>query len=196
MGKKRGGTRRSSAAELLETPPLTPPPATDSPKSAIFNRKRNSIGCKFSSPENTNIAKNKVPAGLFKSSPRNASSLSSISDLKDFASSQLLDLKRHIDHYHSQIVKDLDSSNSRLQKRFKIQSQTCQKMMDEAEKEYKKMAQRIHESQEAMKASYEEFLAHEEESASRACKTFITELSQSFERSIDALRSRFGITST
>lgn len=120
MGKKRGGTRRSSAAELLETPPLTPPPATDSPKSAIFNRKRNSIGCKFSSPENTNIAKNKVPAGLFKSSPRNASSLSSISDLKDFASSQLLDLKRHIDHSHSQIVKDLDSSNSRLQKRFKV----------------------------------------------------------------------------
>ncbi|CAK9323667.1 unnamed protein product [Citrullus colocynthis] len=196
MGKKRGGTRRASAAELLETPPFTPPPASDSPKSAIFNRKMNSNGCKFSSPENTNIAKNRVSAGLFKLPSRNTSSLSTISDLKDFASSQLVDLKRHIDHSHSQIVKDLDSSNSRLQKRFKIQSQTCQKMMDEAEKEYTKMSQRIYESQEAMKVSYEEFLAHEQESASRACKTSITELTQSFERAIDALRSRFGVSST
>ncbi|KAG7011352.1 hypothetical protein SDJN02_26257, partial [Cucurbita argyrosperma subsp. argyrosperma] len=197
MGKKRSRTRRSSAAELLETPPSTPLPATDSSKSAIFNRKINSNGNKFSSPENTNIVKNRVPAGLFKSPSRNASSLSTISDLKDFAASQLLDLKRHIDHSHSQIIKDHESSTSRLEKRFKIQSQACQKMMDEAEKEYKKMSQRIYESQEAMKASYEEFLAHEHESASRAaCKTSMTELSQSFERSIDALRSRFGIPST
>ncbi|XP_022159662.1 uncharacterized protein LOC111026007 [Momordica charantia] len=200
MVKKRGRTRRSSAAELLETPPLTPPPSADTPKSTIFNTK-NSNERKLSSPENTNVAKNRVAAGLgsstaglFKSPARNT--LSTISDLKDFASSLLVDLKRHIDHSHSQIVKDLDSSNSRLQKRFKIQSQTCQQMMDEAEKEYKKMSRRICESQEAMKASYEEFLAHEQESASRACKTSVTELSQSFERSMDALRSRFGIPST
>ena len=120
MGKKRSRTRRSSAAELLETPPSTPPPATDSPKSAIFNRKINSNGNKFSSPENTNIVKNRAPAGLFKSPSRNASSLSTISDLKDFAASQLLDLKRHIDHSHSQIIKDHESSTSRLEKRFKV----------------------------------------------------------------------------
>ncbi|XP_022931190.1 uncharacterized protein LOC111437446 isoform X2 [Cucurbita moschata] len=112
MGKNRDRTRRSSAAELLETPPLTPPSATDSPKSAIFSRKING---------------------------------------------NLHDLKRLVDHSHSQIVEDIESSNSRLQKRFKIQSQACQKMMDEVEKEKKKMSQRIYESQEAMKASYEGF---------------------------------------
>ncbi|XP_022995633.1 uncharacterized protein LOC111491109 [Cucurbita maxima] len=195
MGKNGDRTRRSLAAELLETPPLTPPSATDSPKSAIFSRKINGNVSKFPSPENTNTAKNRVAAGLFKSSSRNISSLSTISDLKDLASSQLHDLKRLFDHSHSQIVEDLESSNSRLQKRFKIQSQACQKMMDEAE-EYKKMSQRIYESQEAMKASYEEFLAHEQDSTYRDCKTSITEVSQSFERSTDALRSRFGIPST
>lgn len=120
MVKKRGRTRRSSVAELLETPPLTPPPATESPKSAIFNKKINTSGGKYSSPENTKTAKNRVAAVLFKSPSRNTSSLSTISDLKNLASSQLLDLKRHIDHSHSQIVKDLESSNSRLQKRFKV----------------------------------------------------------------------------
>ncbi|KAG7036229.1 hypothetical protein SDJN02_03031, partial [Cucurbita argyrosperma subsp. argyrosperma] len=174
MGKNRDRTRRSSAAELLETPPLTPPSATDSPKSAIFSRKINGNVSKFSSPENTNTAKNRVTAGLFKSSSRNISSLFTISDLKDVASSQLHDLKRLVDHSHPQIVEDIESSNSRLQKRFKIQSQACQKMMDEVEKEKKKMSQRIYE----------------------ICKTSITEVSQSFERSTDALRSRFGIPST
>ena len=43
-----------------------------------------------------------------------------ISDLKDLASSRLDHLKRHIEHSHSEIVKDLQASHSRLHKRFKV----------------------------------------------------------------------------
>ncbi|KAJ1411151.1 hypothetical protein SESBI_21395 [Sesbania bispinosa] len=41
-----------------------------------------------------------------------------------------------------------------------MQSQACQQLIDEAEKEYGKVSERITESQEAMKASYEEFIAN------------------------------------
>ncbi|PQQ13328.1 uncharacterized protein Pyn_05472 [Prunus yedoensis var. nudiflora] len=77
---------------------------------------------------------------------------------------------------------------------YKIQSQACQQVLDETDKEYKKMTQRITESREAMMASYAEFMADAQTTASRACKTSITEFSQSFEKAIDALRSRYGIS--
>ncbi|KAK3037628.1 hypothetical protein RJ639_030405 [Escallonia herrerae] len=77
-----------------------------------------------------------------------------------------------------------------------IQTQTCQQVMDEAEKEYKKMTGRISESQDAMKASYMEFIAEAQATASRVCNTSIPELSQSFEKAIDVLRNRYGIPAT
>ncbi|KAK6947325.1 hypothetical protein RJ641_000798 [Dillenia turbinata] len=126
----------------------------------------------------------------------NLKSLNSISDLKDLASFRLDSLKRHLDHSHSEILKDIDSCHSRLHKRFKIQTQACQQVVDEAENEYKKMLERIKESQDAMKASYSELISEVQASAARVCKTTIPELLQSFEKAIDALRSRFGIAPT
>ncbi|KAG7955998.1 hypothetical protein I3843_11G102500 [Carya illinoinensis] len=187
--KKKGG-RKSSVTELLETPlpmptPSSPSPPNVSPKSAFFmTNKKNTASASASKFDEDAL----LPTPL--------KALSSISDLKDLASSRLDHLKRHIDHSHSEILKDLDASQSRLHKRFKIQTQACQQVMDEAEKEYKKMFERISESREAMKASYAEFMADAQASATRACKTSITELSQSYEKSMDALRSRFGIPST
>ncbi|XP_062147175.1 uncharacterized protein LOC133854917 [Alnus glutinosa] len=185
---KKKGNHRSSVAELLEMPlpkAASPPPPSrtnESPKSSIFISSKNTLSAsKFKKD---------------KSLPTALNSLSSVSDLKDLASSHLDDLKRHIDRSHSEILKELDSSQSRLHKRFKIQTQSCQRLMDESEKEYKKMSERISESREAMKASYGEFIADAQGSASRACKTSITELSQSCEKAIDVLRSRFGIPST
>ncbi|XP_040985670.1 uncharacterized protein LOC121233955 [Juglans microcarpa x Juglans regia] len=185
--KKKEG-RKSSVTELLETPlPMptssSPPPPNESPKSAFFMTKKKNTASASKYDEDTLL-------------PPPLKALSSISDLKDLASSRLDHLKRHIDHSHSEILKDLDASQSRLHKRFKIQTQACQQVMDEAEKEYKKMFERISESREAMKASYAEFMADAQASATRACKTSITELSQSCEKSMDALRSRFGIPST
>ncbi|KAK6934892.1 PAM68-like [Dillenia turbinata] len=126
----------------------------------------------------------------------NLKSINSISDLKDLTSSRLDSLKRHLDHSHSEILKDIDSCQSRLHKRFKIQTQACQQVVDEAEKEYKKMLEQIKESHEAMKASYSEHISEVQASAARVCKTTIPELSQSFEKAMDALRSRFGIAPT
>ncbi|XLU34384.1 hypothetical protein S245_070450, partial [Arachis hypogaea] len=50
---------------------------------------------------------------------------------------------------------------------FDMQTQACHQVMDEAEKEYKKFSERITESREAMKASYDEFMAEAQASASR-----------------------------
>ncbi|KAG6636322.1 hypothetical protein CIPAW_11G103400 [Carya illinoinensis] len=165
--------------------PSSPSPPNVSPKSAFFmTNKKNTASASASKFDEDAL----LPTPL--------KALSSISDLKDLASSRLDHLKHHIDHSHSEILKDLDASQSRLHKRFKIQTQACQQVMDEAEKEYKKMFERISESREAMKASYAEFMADAQASATRASKTSITELSQSYEKSMDALRSRFGIPST
>ncbi|XP_044503895.1 uncharacterized protein LOC123224325 [Mangifera indica] len=123
--------------------------------------------------------------------------LSNISDLKEMAFSRLDDLKRNlIERSHSEILKDLEASHSRLHKRFKIQTQTCQQMKDEAEKEYKKMTERISKSQEAMKASYVEIMEDAQATASNVCKKSIPEIASSFEKAIGALQSRFGIQST
>ncbi|CAI9771629.1 unnamed protein product [Fraxinus pennsylvanica] len=68
-----------------------------------------------------------------------------------------------------------------------LQKQSCQQVMDEAEKEYKKMSERINEGQDAMKASYAEFIEAAQASASRLLKTSIPELSQSFENLTDGI---------
>jgi hypothetical protein len=109
---KKKGNRRSSVAELLETPlpkaasPPPPSPTNESPKSGIFISSKNALSA------------SKIKKG--KSLPTALNSLSSVSDLKDLASSRLDDLKRHIDRSHSEILKELDSSQSRLHKRFKV----------------------------------------------------------------------------
>lgn len=46
--------------------------------------------------------------------------LTSITELKDLASSTLDDLKRHLDRSNSEILKDFEASHSRLHKRFKV----------------------------------------------------------------------------
>ncbi|XP_065879343.1 uncharacterized protein [Euphorbia lathyris] len=132
----------------------------------------------------------------FRSSPQQKT-LSSIPDLKDMASSRIHDLKSNlIDRSHSEILKDVEASVSRFHKRFKIQSQTCEQVMDEAEKDFKKISEQINENCEAMKESYEELMADTEASTSRVCKTTIPELSKSYEKAIGLLQSRFGIPST
>ncbi|KAL6951869.1 hypothetical protein U1Q18_048730 [Sarracenia purpurea var. burkii] len=126
----------------------------------------------------------------------NIREINTVADLKEMASSRLDSIKRQIDRSHSEILKDKEASQTRLHKRFRIQTQACQHVMDETEKEYKKLSQQISESREAMKASYVEFLAEAQGSSSRVCKTSIPELSQSFENALDALRNRYGIPST
>ncbi|KAE8685047.1 putative polyamine transporter [Hibiscus syriacus] len=68
--------------------------------------------------------------------------------------------------------------------------------MEEAEKEYKKISEKIDSRHKAMKASYAKIMADAQAIASRVCKTSIFELSKSFEKGIDDLRNRFGTPST
>ncbi|CAJ2647009.1 unnamed protein product [Trifolium pratense] len=179
--KKRG--RKS----ILKTPSPLSSPAESSPKSPIFTR-----------TASTSKGVKRVAAALTTttSPPRTTHKApTNISDLKSLASSSIDELKRRIDRSHSEILKDLEASHSRLHKRFKMQSQGCQQAMDEAEKDYKKLSERITESREAMKASYEEFMVEAQATAARACKTSIAELSQKYEKTIDSLRDRHGISS-
>ncbi|EPS66577.1 hypothetical protein M569_08199, partial [Genlisea aurea] len=119
-------------------------------------------------------------------------SVNSISELKNLATSNLESLKRYLDNSHLQILKDFAASQSRLQKRYKIQTQSCQQIADEAEKEYKKISEGINGGREAMKASYSEFITEAQASAYRLSKTSIPELARTSEKGIDSLRSRFG----
>ncbi|PRQ19111.1 hypothetical protein RchiOBHm_Chr7g0213521 [Rosa chinensis] len=195
-GGGRRSTRRSSAAALLETPPRVaspPSPNQSPPKSTLLNNS-NKRAKKMTAVRASSIIGSPSPAAASKPLA-DVNGLASIPDLKNLASSRLQDLKQHIDRSHTEILKDCDSAHSRLHKRFKIQTQACQQMLDEADKEYKKMTQRTTESREAMMASYAEFMADAQASASRACKTSIAELSQSFEKAIDALNIRYGISS-
>ncbi|XP_015897368.3 uncharacterized protein LOC107431003 [Ziziphus jujuba] len=184
---------RTSAAKLLETP--SPEKSPKSPKSAILT----DSSSKRSRKKTIAIGTTSSSAALFESPSHShfpPKTFASISDLKQMASSRLDDLKRHVDHSHSQIVKDLDAFHTRLHKRFKIQNEACQKVSDEAEKEHKKISERISQSQEAIMSSYVEFMADVQANASIACKTSITKLSQSFEKAIDGLRSRYGVSSS
>ncbi|CAK8540253.1 unnamed protein product [Lathyrus sativus] len=182
---KRG--RKTKVSDLLKTPSPVASPTESSPKSPIFTRAAStSKGVKRASAALTTTTS---PPRSSHKAPNN------ISDLKRLASSSINDLKRRIDRSHSEILKDLEASHSRLHKRFKMQSQGCQQATEEAEKDYKKLSERITESRDAMKASYEEFMVDAQATASRACKTSITELSQKFEKAIDSIRNRHGITS-
>ena len=105
-------------SSLLETPTemadfLSSSP-NESPKSPLFtiisDKKKKST---VSTSKNKNADKSQPTIAAVKT-------LGTISDLKDLASSRLDHLKRHIEHSHSEIIKDLQASHSRLHKRFKV----------------------------------------------------------------------------
>ncbi|KMT11439.1 hypothetical protein BVRB_5g107630 [Beta vulgaris subsp. vulgaris] len=192
--RKRGraATKKTSAADFLVSPPERG--AANPRKKSIESSPTKSFDFTLDSPM-TN-------AGNRRKSPSNTSPLrkpevsSSISELKETVSSNLDSIKRQVERSHSDILKEVESSNSRLHKRYKIQTQACQQLMDEIDKEFKKMSERIAESSEAMKVSYAEFIVDAQTSASRVCKTSIPEKAESFEKAIDALRNRYGIFCT
>ncbi|KAI3728262.1 hypothetical protein L6452_16895 [Arctium lappa] len=190
---RRRSTKKSSAA----TPNRSP---SESPPKFKFNFSCfKNVSTSSASPKKKN--NNKSSAEPPKISPAPAlSSLSkapsSVADLKEMTSSNVDSIKRHMDFSHSEILKDVEASHSRLHKRFKIQNQACQQTMNEAEKEFKKMNDRIRETHDAMQASYMELIAESQASTNRVCKTTIPELLQSVDRAVDALRNRYGIAST
>uniref|UniRef100_A0A0E0I7V5 BED-type domain-containing protein n=1 Tax=Oryza nivara TaxID=4536 RepID=A0A0E0I7V5_ORYNI len=128
-------------------------------------------------------------------SPASASvSVSTVADLRILAASHLDSLKRRLDALHGDSARDLEASHSRISKRFKTQS--CLQLADEAEKEHRKMADKISEHAEAVKASYKKFVAEVQASTSRVCKVTIPEMAKSADRAIDGLRSRYNIPAT
>ncbi|XP_054808919.1 uncharacterized protein LOC129311013 isoform X3 [Prosopis cineraria] len=135
---KKRGKSKVAMVDLLTTPSPRSSPPYDSPNSAIFIR-------------TASISKNtkRTTVGLSKS--QTLKTVSNVSELKDLASTRLDELKNLIDSSHSEILNNLEASQSRLRKRLKMQTQSCQQIMDEADKEYKKVSERIAENQELMK---------------------------------------------
>ncbi|KAL1532253.1 hypothetical protein AAHA92_32282 [Salvia divinorum] len=207
---RKRSTRKSAAAALIGSSPLPPPDtaATRSPSTAespavLFDFDLNALaGFASSLKKNSNKkcvsrasgSKRIQPTGFSPSPQRPLKSVNTIADLKDLASSNMESIKQQMERSHSEILKDFESSKCRLHKRYKIQTQECQRIMDEAETEYKKMSDRINEGSEAMKDSYAEFIAEAQAAASRLTKTTIPELAKSSEKSISSLKSRFGIS--
>ncbi|KAI3468551.1 hypothetical protein Pfo_025214 [Paulownia fortunei] len=212
---RKRSTRKSSAAALLASPPPPPSATAAATRSSTLSPEESpavqfdfnlngfaDIATSLKRKSNKNGgagasgSKRMQPTGFSPSPQRSLKSVNTISDLKDLASSNLDSIKRQLERSHSEILKDIEASQCRLQKRFKIQTQACQQVMDEAEKEYKKMSDRINEGREAMKASYAEFIAEAQTTASRLCKISIPELAKTSEKGIASLQSRFGISST
>ncbi|XP_057963869.1 uncharacterized protein LOC131155011 [Malania oleifera] len=193
---KKRASRKSTAASLLVSPLPAATPQSASPSAPVDSPKPFIFDLNSSSKASRKPVQSASKSMEALRSPPSQKTLRSTSDLRQWTSSSLDSLKRHLDCSHSEIIRDAEASQSRIHKRFKIQSQACQQVMDEAEKEYKKMSERISENQEAMKASYTEFMAEAQASASRVCKTSIPEISQSFKKAIDVLQNRFGIPST
>ncbi|KNA17001.1 hypothetical protein SOVF_083990 [Spinacia oleracea] len=191
--KERGkaATKKTSAADFLNSPPEAK--TVNTRKKSTESSPTKSFEFTLNSPSSNAANRRKSP---MKSSPlRKTEVSSSITELKDAVSSHLDSIKRQVERSHSDILKEAESSNSRLHKRLKIQAQACQNLMDETDKEFKKMSERVAESCEAMKASYSEFMVDAQTSAARVCKTSIPEKAPSFEKAMDSLRKRYGIFS-
>nr|BAJ94506.1 predicted protein [Hordeum vulgare subsp. vulgare] len=122
-------------------------------------------------------------------------SVSTVGDLRSLAASSLDSLKRRLDALHGDSARDLQASHSRISKRIKMQTQSCLQMAEEAEKEHKKMAEKISERAEEMKASYKKFVT-EVQSSSCLSKVTFPEMAKSVTRAIDGLRSRYNIPAT
>ncbi|XP_073131775.1 uncharacterized protein [Henckelia pumila] len=171
----------------------TPSPAK-SPET-LFNFNLNGLANIASSSKKKSNEKLMKPIELSPQKLQSLKNVSTISDLKNMATSNLDSIKRNLEMSHSEILKDIEASQCRLRKRHKMQTQACQQVMDEAEKEYKKISERIKDGQEAMMASYAEFIAEAQATSSRLCETSIPVLQQTYEKGIAALRSRYGISS-
>lgn len=123
-------------------------------------------------------------------------SMSTVADLRGLAASSLDSLKRRLDALHGDSVRDLEASHTRISKRIKMQTQSCVQLAEEAEKEQKKMVEKISERADEMKASYKVFVAEVQSSTSRVCKVTFPEMAKSVERAIDGLRTRYNIPAT
>ncbi|CAO2200703.1 unnamed protein product [Urochloa humidicola] len=108
--------------------------------------------------------------------------LSTIGDPRSLAASHLDSLKRRLDALHGDSVRDLEASHSRLSKRVKMQTHGCLQLAEEADKEHKKVADKITERTEVVKNSYKKFVAEVQTSTSRVCKVTVTEMAKSAER--------------
>ncbi|KAL7599963.1 hypothetical protein Lser_V15G22786 [Lactuca serriola] len=205
---KSRSTRKSPAANFLLTPPPLVSPVKRSPSESPEIIKSSS-SC-FTTPTNSTSSlkedrrSNDNNRKMHVAEPRNAtspmqslSSLSktgnSISDLKKMTSSRINSIKRQIDRSYSDILKDMEVSHSRLQKRYKVQNQACEHTMSEVEKDFKKMIDHMTQTHDAMEASYRDLIAEAQTRATRLCKTSIPGLSQSVEKAIEALRSHYGV---
>ncbi|XP_076955561.1 uncharacterized protein LOC143630434 [Bidens hawaiensis] len=181
MGRKT--TRKPSASIPTESPPKF------KFNFACFNDVTNSYSSPMKKTGNKSAAV--TPTGV---PPALSEALNSIADLKEMATNNVDSIKRHVDFSHSEILKDTEASHSRLHKRFKIQNQACQETMNDSEKEFKKLNDRISETHDTMQASYMEMMAETQANTNRVCKTTIPELLQSVDKAIDSLRSHYGIS--
>ncbi|KAL5568100.1 hypothetical protein UlMin_024675 [Ulmus minor] len=111
------------------------------------------------------------------------------------ASLHLGDLKRHVDRFHTRILKEIDASYCQLHKQFKMQNQSCQQVSYEIEKEYKKMFEWISETQEAMMSCY---VLNQLVILHNSYVEFMVDvhLTKSTKKAIDGLLSCYGISST
>uniref|UniRef100_A0A1S4D3N5 Uncharacterized protein n=1 Tax=Nicotiana tabacum TaxID=4097 RepID=A0A1S4D3N5_TOBAC len=131
MKKRSRSTRKSSAADFQSTPRATAAASpiqsmSESPKPFEFNfnmfnatpTSSSSSKKKTNGKTNFNISslEQVKPAG---GSPVSVENLKTIMDLKEFASSGLDFVKRQVERSHMEILKDLEASQSRLQKRLK-----------------------------------------------------------------------------
>ncbi|XP_037421047.1 uncharacterized protein LOC119285814 isoform X2 [Triticum dicoccoides] len=150
------------------------------------------VGRGLLSPSSPTTPKARSPLSPFAAST--PASVSTVADLRGRAASSLDSLKRRLDALHGDSARDLEASHSRISKRIKTQS--CLKLAEEAEKERKKMDERISGRAEEMKASYKEFVTEVQSSSSRVSKVTFPEMAKSVARAIDGMRSRYNIPAT
>ncbi|KAI4986411.1 hypothetical protein ZWY2020_019041 [Hordeum vulgare] len=94
-------------------------------------------------------------------------SISTVGDLRGLAASSLDSLKRRLDALHADNAPDLEASHSRISKCIKMHTQSCLKMAEEAEKEHKKMVDKVSLQADEMKASYKKLVTEVQSSSSR-----------------------------
>ncbi|XP_075518092.1 uncharacterized protein LOC142552263 [Primulina tabacum] len=201
----RKRTTKRAAAGKTQATPLTPVSDTAAERSptlspakspeTLFNFNLNGLTNIASSSKKKSDEKVMKPSGLSPQKLQSLKNVSTISDLKNIAISNLDCIKRKLEMSHSEILKDIEAFQCRLRKRHKIQTQAFQQVVDEADKDYKKISERIKDGREATMASYAEFIAEAQATSSRFCETSIPVLEQTYEKGIAALRSRYGISS-
>ncbi|KAG0522764.1 hypothetical protein BDA96_07G065800 [Sorghum bicolor] len=210
MARPRATTTAASSKPKPKAKPRSrakPKVATPSPVSLLSSGVSSPSACRTPSPAAAAAAAD-LSFRLSPSSPpakpgtRNSSPLaapaatSTIGDLRSLAASHLESLKRRLDALHGDYVRDLEAFHSRISKRVKMQSHGCLQLAEEADKEQKKMADKIAEHAELVKTSYKKFVAEVQASTSRVCKVTVPEMAKSAERTIDGLRSRYNISAT